>query len=154
MDTLDNLINELESEVHTAKKATFSSDILLDKAKLLELVSRMRNSLPYIITEARQIKENEEKVPLSCSPTCLATTASRCPASRSTPPAPHCSRNSSAAPRWATPSTSSPPAPPNSSAISSTPAKTTSTTSTACASSSVHPVYSPTGRCMKCSTRR
>ena len=62
MDTLDNLINELESEVHTAKKATFSSDILLDKAKLLELVSRMRNSLPYIITEARQIKENEEKI--------------------------------------------------------------------------------------------
>ena len=61
MDTLDNLINELESEVHTAKKATFSSDILLDKAKLLELVSRMRNSLPYIITEARQIKENEEE---------------------------------------------------------------------------------------------
>ena len=62
MDTLDLLLNELETEVHKAKKATFSSDIMMDKNRLLELISRMRNSLPQVINEARGIKENEEKI--------------------------------------------------------------------------------------------
>ncbi len=62
MDTLDMLLNELETEVHKAKKATFSSDIMMDKNRLLELISRMRNSLPQVINEARGIKENEEKI--------------------------------------------------------------------------------------------
>lgn len=62
MDTLDTLLNELESEVRTAKKATFSSDILMDRNKLLEIITRMRSSMPQIINEARLIKENEEKI--------------------------------------------------------------------------------------------
>ena len=35
---------------------------MMDKNRLLELISRMRNSLPQVINEARGIKENEEKI--------------------------------------------------------------------------------------------
>ena len=43
METIDMLINEIESEVLKAKKAAFSNtDIVINKAVLLDLISRFR----------------------------------------------------------------------------------------------------------------
>lgn len=63
MDTFEVLLNELESELLKAKKATFSqSDIILNKGYLQELIARMRSSFPIVISEAKQIKENEQQI--------------------------------------------------------------------------------------------
>ena len=63
MDTFEVLLNELESEILKAKKATFSqSDIIMNKGYLQELIARMRNSFPIVFSEAKQIKENEGQI--------------------------------------------------------------------------------------------
>ena len=58
METIDMLINEIESEVLKAKKAAFSNtDIVVNKAVLLDLISRFRASYPLVLREATQIKK-------------------------------------------------------------------------------------------------
>ena len=61
METIDMLINEIESEVLKAKKAAFSNtDIVVNKAVLLDLISRFRASYPLVLREATQIKKERE----------------------------------------------------------------------------------------------
>ena len=57
------LINEIESEVLKAKKAAFSNtDIVINKAVLLDLISRFRASYPLVLREATQIKKERDDI--------------------------------------------------------------------------------------------
>ena len=63
METIDMLINEIESEVLKAKKAAFSNtDIVINKAGLLDLISRFRASYPLVLREATQIKKERDDI--------------------------------------------------------------------------------------------
>ena len=63
METIDMLINEIESEVLKAKKASFSNtDIVINKAVLLDLISRFRASYPLVLREATQIKKERDDI--------------------------------------------------------------------------------------------
>ena len=63
METIDMLINEIESEVLKAKKAAFSNtDIVINKAVLLDLISRCRASYPLVLREATQIKKERDDI--------------------------------------------------------------------------------------------
>lgn len=63
METIDMLINEIESEVLKAKKAAFSNtDIVVNKAVLLDLISRFRASYPFVLREATQIKKERDDI--------------------------------------------------------------------------------------------
>ena len=57
------LINEIESEVLKAKKAAFSNtDIVVNKAVMLDLISRFRASYPLVLREATQIKKERDDI--------------------------------------------------------------------------------------------
>lgn len=63
METIDMLINEIESEVLKAKKAAFSNtDIVVNKAVMLDLISRFRASYPLVLREATQIKKERDDI--------------------------------------------------------------------------------------------
>ncbi len=63
MDTIEMLINEIESEILKAKKATFSqTDIVVNRNVMLELVSRMRASYPSVLKEAVQISKERDDI--------------------------------------------------------------------------------------------
>lgn len=59
METIDMLINEIESEVLKAKKAAFSNtDIVINKAVLLDLISRFRASYPLVCVRQRKSRRS------------------------------------------------------------------------------------------------
>ncbi|NLZ25220.1 MAG: hypothetical protein GX891_02015 [Clostridiales bacterium] len=62
MDNVEMIINELEAEVLKARKAAFSqTEVVLDRYMLLDIINRLRVSLPSEFREARAIvKEREE----------------------------------------------------------------------------------------------
>lgn len=63
METIDMLINEIESEVLKAKKAPFSStDVVVNKSTMLDLISRFRASYPLVLREAVQIKKERDDI--------------------------------------------------------------------------------------------
>ena len=63
METLDMLINEIESEVLKAKRATFSNtDIVINRQVMLDLVTRLRASYPIVLKEAEQIKKERDDI--------------------------------------------------------------------------------------------
>ncbi len=63
MDTLDSLLNEIESEILRAKKATFSStDIVVNRQTMLNLLTRLRASYPVVVREAEQIKKDRDEI--------------------------------------------------------------------------------------------
>ncbi|MDD4839945.1 MAG: hypothetical protein PHE93_04675 [Clostridia bacterium] len=63
MDNIDMLINELESEVLRAKKSAFSANsVLIDKMIILDLISRLRSTLPAVIKEASAIKRDRDSI--------------------------------------------------------------------------------------------
>ena len=63
METINMLINEIESEVLKAKKATFSpTDIVLNRQVMLDLITRFRASYPIVLKEAEQIKKERDDI--------------------------------------------------------------------------------------------
>ena len=63
METIDMLINEIESEILKAKRATFSTtDIVLNRQVMLDLVTRIRASYPIVLKEAAQIKKDRDDI--------------------------------------------------------------------------------------------
>lgn len=63
METIDMLINEIESEILKAKKATFSNtDIIVNRQVMLDLISRFRASYPLVLREATQIKKERDEI--------------------------------------------------------------------------------------------
>ncbi len=57
------LINEIESEILKAKKAAFSStDIVVNKNVMLELVSRFRSNYPVALKEAAEITRKSDEI--------------------------------------------------------------------------------------------
>ncbi len=63
MEAIDMLLNDLESELLKAKKAPFSNtDIIVNRKTVLELVSRIRASLPQVIRDAMQITRDEQEI--------------------------------------------------------------------------------------------
>ena len=63
METIDMLINEIESEILKAKRATFSTtDIVLNRQVMLDLVTRLRASYPIVLKEAAQIKKVRDDI--------------------------------------------------------------------------------------------
>lgn len=63
METIDMLINEIESEVLKAKKAPFSnSDIVINKGIMLDLISRFRASYPLVLREATKIQKERDEI--------------------------------------------------------------------------------------------
>lgn len=63
METIDMLINEIESEILKAKRATFSTtDIVLNRQVMLDLVTRLRASYPVVLKEAAQIKKDRDDI--------------------------------------------------------------------------------------------
>ncbi|MEG1663176.1 MAG: hypothetical protein RR338_04235, partial [Clostridia bacterium] len=63
METIEMLINELDSEILKAKRAPFSnSDIVIGRSTLLDIVSRLRANYPAVISEAQQIKKDRDDI--------------------------------------------------------------------------------------------
>ena len=63
METIDMLIGEIESEILKAKRATFSStDIVINRQVMLDLVTRLRASYPIVLKEAEQIKKERDDI--------------------------------------------------------------------------------------------
>lgn len=63
METIEMLINEIESEILKAKKAAFSAtDIVVNRNIMLDLVSRFRASYPLVLREATQIKKERDEI--------------------------------------------------------------------------------------------
>lgn len=63
METIDMLINEIESEVLKAKRATFSAtDIVINRQVMLDLITRFRASYPIVLKEAEQIKKERDDI--------------------------------------------------------------------------------------------
>ena len=57
------LINEIESEVLKAKRATFSAtDIVINRQAMLDLITRFRASYPIVLKEAEQIKKERDDI--------------------------------------------------------------------------------------------
>ncbi len=63
MEAIDMLLNDLESELLKAKKTPFSNtDITVNRKTVLELVSRIRSSLPQVIRDAIQITRDQQEI--------------------------------------------------------------------------------------------
>lgn len=63
METIEMLINELESEVLKAKRATFSNtDIVINKTTVLDLLSRIRANYPTALKEANKICQKRDDI--------------------------------------------------------------------------------------------
>jgi hypothetical protein len=63
METIESLLNEIESEILRAKKATFSStDILVNRQTMLSLINRFRGAYPSALREAEQIKKDRDNI--------------------------------------------------------------------------------------------
>ena len=63
METIEMLLNEMESTVLKAKKSAFSStDILVNRQAMLDLLTRFRASYPIVLKEAEQIKKEREDI--------------------------------------------------------------------------------------------
>ena len=63
METIEALLNEIESEVLRAKKATFSNtDVLVNLQVMLSLINRFRGAYPSALREAEQIKRDRDEI--------------------------------------------------------------------------------------------
>ena len=63
METIEALLNEIESEVLRAKKATFSNtDVLVNRQVMLSLINRFRGAYPSALREAEQIKRDRDEI--------------------------------------------------------------------------------------------
>ncbi len=63
METIESLLNEIESEVLRAKKAAFSSsDVVLNRQTMLSLINRFRGAYPSALREAEQIKRDRDEI--------------------------------------------------------------------------------------------
>lgn len=63
MESIDMLLNEIESEVLKARKVTFSNtDIVVNRQIMLDLLSRFRASFPLALREAEQIKKERDDI--------------------------------------------------------------------------------------------
>lgn len=63
METIEMLINELESEVLKAKRAAFSNtDIVINKTTVLDLLSRIRANYPTALKEANKICQKRDDI--------------------------------------------------------------------------------------------
>lgn len=63
METIDMLLNEIESEILKAKRATFSAtDIVVNRQVMLDLITRFRASYPVVLKEAEQIKKERDDI--------------------------------------------------------------------------------------------
>ena len=59
METIEMLLNEMESTVLKAKKAAFSStDILVNRQAMLDLLTRFRASYPIVLKERSRSKRS------------------------------------------------------------------------------------------------
>lgn len=63
METIEMLVNELESEILKSKRAPFSnSDVVVNKATVLDILSRIRSSYPAALKEAAQIRKERDEI--------------------------------------------------------------------------------------------
>ena len=63
METIEALLNEIESEVLRAKKATFSNtDVLVNRQVMLSLINRFRGAYPSALREAEQVKRDRDEI--------------------------------------------------------------------------------------------
>lgn len=63
METIESLINDIESEILRAKKATFSNtDIILNRQTMLSLITRFRASYPIVLNDAEKIKKERDEI--------------------------------------------------------------------------------------------
>ncbi len=63
METIEMLINELESEILKAKRAAFSNtDVVVNKTTVLDMLSRIRASYPLALKEAAQIRKERDEI--------------------------------------------------------------------------------------------
>lgn len=63
METIDMLLNEIESEILQAKRAAFSAtDVVVNRQVMLDLITRFRASYPIVLKEAEQIKKERDDI--------------------------------------------------------------------------------------------
>ena len=63
METIESLLNEIESEILRAKKAPFSStDVVVNRQALLSLINRFRGAYPSALREAEAIKRERDDI--------------------------------------------------------------------------------------------
>ena len=63
MENIEMLIADLENLISSGKKAPFSAnDVVLNRNYALEMVDRIKQSLPEIIKEAQYIKQENERI--------------------------------------------------------------------------------------------
>lgn len=63
MENIEMLIADLENLISSGKKAPFSAnDVVLNRNYALEMVDRIKQSLPEIIKQAQYIKQENERI--------------------------------------------------------------------------------------------
>ncbi len=63
MENIEMLINDLENAVLTAKHAAFNnSDIVINRAMLLDIISRVRASYPQVMKESAAIVKERDDI--------------------------------------------------------------------------------------------
>lgn len=63
MENIEMLVNELESEILNGRKAAFSnSEIVVNRARVLELISRIRANYPAALKEASAMLKDRERI--------------------------------------------------------------------------------------------
>ena len=63
METIEMLINDLESEVLKAKSAPFNrADIVVNRAAMLDMLSRIRENYPKALKDAAEILLTKDKI--------------------------------------------------------------------------------------------
>lgn len=63
METIEMLINDLESEILKAKGAAFSrTDVVVNKANMLDILSRIRENYPIALKEAAGILISRDQI--------------------------------------------------------------------------------------------
>jgi ElaB/YqjD/DUF883 family membrane-anchored ribosome-binding protein len=61
-DDLDGLIDELEAMFEQAKRVPFGRRLMVDEAYALELVDRLRSSLPSEVRQARYVLDEQQRI--------------------------------------------------------------------------------------------
>lgn len=63
METIEMLISDLESELLKAKKAAFSTtDVVVNRSRMLDIVTRIRANYPIVLKEAARITADRENI--------------------------------------------------------------------------------------------
>ena len=62
MEDIMYLLDQLEDEITRARSAVFSKKVMVDGDMMMQIVTKLKDSIPMSIREARNIMENKDEI--------------------------------------------------------------------------------------------